>query len=289
MTSLRRVAYWLVVRDGWEPLVRSTKVVEKFAYRSARRFVGGRSLEEAHDRIRELVGRGFHISVDFFGEGLDEPSDIPAVLAQYRRAAAATTEFDGWVDLEVVPSHLGIDHSPEFFVENAATVGSLLPQQARLQVSGEESHRTDRIIDASIQLRKLGIPVVATVQANLRRSPEDVERLIEADVGIRLVKGAYLEPPKMAHAWGEATDRAFVRLAHQISSHGIHDVALATHDPVLQEALLPLFGSATVEMLLGIRNQDAIDLLNRGTAVRLYVPFGDDWFKYWVRRRVEAL
>lgn len=264
-------------------------MLEGLAYRSARRFVGGKNLEETRERIRDLVSRGFLISLDFFGEGLDEPSEIHGILAEYRQAAAATSEFDGKVDLEVVPSHVGLDHSVDFFVENAATIGSLLPPSARLQVSGEESRRTERIIDASIEVRKLGIPVVTTVQANLRRSPDDVQRLIEADVGIRLVKGAYLEPATTAHAWGEPTDRAFVRLAHQISSHGIDDIALATHDPVLHEALLPVFGAATVEMLLGIRHEDAATLMEQGTPVRLYVPFGDDWFRYWVRRRVESL
>ena len=287
--SLRWIAYWLAVRDGWEPLVRSTRMLEDLAYRSARRYVGGRTLEETSERIRDLVNRGFLISLDFFGEGLKEPSEVHRILAEYQQAAAESSKFDGKVDLEVVPSHVGIDHSVDFFIENTATIGSLLPHSSRLQVSGEESRRTERIVDASIELRRLGIPVVTTVQANLRRSPADVERLIEADVGIRLVKGAYLEPPATAHAWGEPTDRAFVRLAHQIRSHGIDNIALATHDPVLHEALLPVFSAATVEMLLGVRHPDAVHLMEQGTPVRLYVPFGDSWFKYWVRRRVESL
>lgn len=289
MTVLRRVAYWVAVRDVWEPLVRSTRIVEGLAYQSALRFVGGRTLEEALEQVTELVEQGFDISLDFFGEGLDEPSRVDEVLTQYGRAAEAMSVFDGRVDLELVPSHLGIDHSTEFFVEHAAKLGAQLPYGTRLQVSAEESHRTDRIVAGSIQLRERGIPVATTVQANLRRSPADIERLIGAGVGIRLVKGAYLEDSETAHAWGEPTDLAFVTLAQQISDHGIPDVALATHDPVLREALLPTFASPTVEMLLGVRHQDAVGLIERGIPVRLYVPFGDDWFRYWVRRRVEAL
>jgi hypothetical protein len=91
---------------------------------------------------------------------------------------------------------------------------------------------------------------MATVQANLRRSPQDVARLAAAGVPVRLVKGAYVEPAGLAYPWGEETDVAFLRLAHQLRETGAA-FSLATHDPVLREALLLALGPSPVEMLLG--------------------------------------
>jgi proline dehydrogenase len=156
-----------------------------------------------------------------------------------------------------------------------------------LQVSAEESWRTPAIIDASIELHKDDVPIVTTVQANLRRSLSDINRLADAGVPVRLVK-AYVEPSGVAHRWGVETDTAYARIAHRLRDAGA-ETALAPHDPVLREALLPAFDHVTIEMLLGVRMNDALDLVSRGETVRIYVPFGDDWFRYWMRRRVESL
>jgi proline dehydrogenase len=129
---------------------------------------------------------------------------------------------------------------------------------------------------------------MATLQANLRRSAPDAERLAAAGVPIRLVKGAYPEPPDVAHAWGEETDLAFLRLAHMLRAAGAR-VALATHDPVLREALLASPGGFSVEMLLGVREDDARALARRGVPTRIYVPFGERWFRYWMRRVAESV
>src|SRR4029453_5318709 len=97
---------------------------------------------------------------------------------------------------------------------------------------------------------------VATGQANLRRSPQDLARLAAAGVPVRRCKGAYVEPAGRADRWGEATDVAFLGLAHRLGEAGVL-FSLATHDPVLREALLLAFGPLPVEVLLGVRRQDA--------------------------------
>jgi len=129
--------------------------------------------------------------------------------------------------------------------------------------------------------------VAATLQANLRRSPRDGLMLAEAVVPIRLVKGAYVEPPAVAHAWGDETDIAFAELAHELHRAGA-EVSLATHDPVLREALLPAMPGVGVEMLLGVRPDDQAALAARGVPVRVYVPYGDGWFRYAMRRLAES-
>src|SRR5262249_42316330 len=132
---------------------------------------------------------------------------------------------------------------------------------------------TDRVFDAVIEVAGRGRPVEATVQANLKRSPEDARRLRDHGVTVRLVKGAYVEPD--AHPWGPATDHAFAELAQLLP-----DPALATHD----EALLAGPPHARVEPLLGLGRTTPRP--NRHT--RIYVPYGPDWFRYFMRRRAES-
>src|SRR5262249_3926545 len=123
----------------------------------------------------------------------------------------------------------------------------------------------------------------ASAQANFRRTPDDLERLGAAGGDIRLVKGAYLGSDDRALPRGEPTDIAYLRLAYRLASAGAQ-FALATHDGVLREALLAALGPRDVEQLLGVRPDVLDELIGRGIPVRVYVPFGDNWFRYWMRR-----
>lgn len=104
---------------------------------------------------------------------------------------------------------------------------------------------------------------------------------------IRLVKGAYVEPPDRALPYGEPTDIAYLRLARRLAqAHA--QFSLATHDGVLREALLAALGPVPVEQLLGVRPDVADRLVARGVSIRVYVPFGPNWFRYWMRRLAES-
>jgi proline dehydrogenase len=283
----RQLLYAAATNEWFERLVRSSPFLREAAWSRAQGFLGGETTTDVIATVHGLLAQGLAVSVDQFGEGLTEPAAIAAVVEEYMELGRATATLDGDVDVEVVPSNLGIDVSVEFFCEQARRIAAELPPGRRLQVSAEESRRTPRIIDAVIRLASEGLPVVATLQANLRRSAGDGERLVQAGVPIRLVKGAYPEPPDLAFAWGEPTDLAFVRLAHELVDRGA-ELSLATHDPVIREALLAGLNVAGVEMLLGVRSDDALDLVRRGHAVRVYVPYGSEWFRYWMRRVAEA-
>jgi proline dehydrogenase len=111
--------------------------------------------------------------------------------------------------------------------------------------------------------------------------------MCEVGVPIRLVKGAYVEASDISHPWGEPTDRAFLDLVGQLANAGAR-LSLATHDRALLEASLERSPDAPVEMLLGVRSDDARSLAARGVSVRLYVPYGNDWFRYFMRRLAEA-
>ncbi len=178
-------------------------------------------------------------------------------------------------------SHVGLE--TDTAADALRRIGAALPAGARLQVGAEEAARAEAVLEAVLAAAAAGVPLTATLQANLRRSPDDALRLATAGVPVRLVKGAYVEPLSVAHPYGPQTDAAFGALAGQLHAAGV-TVLLATHDPVLRDVI----AGAPVEMLLGVRGDDAVALAAAGREVRIYAPYGDDWLRFLPRRRAEA-
>jgi proline dehydrogenase len=282
----RKIVYALATNDRLETVARAVPPVERRAYQASKRYVAGASLDEAMLTVQRLHRAGFGVSLDRFGEGNRDEATIERVLASYRDAATRLRSMGVDAHLEIVPSHLGLDLGVDRCRRYVDELVNILPPGAKLEVSAEESWRTPTIMELTLALAKDGAPVVATVQANLRRSESDTEHLVAAGVPIRLVKGAYLEAPEVAHRWGDETDLAYVRLAHAAHERG--RLILATHDPILREALLSTMDGLAIEMLLGVREDDAAALVRRGVPVRIYAPYGDQWFRYWMRRVAEA-
>jgi proline dehydrogenase len=236
---------------------------------------------------RELAGRGIRSSVDFFGENVVDARKADLVADEYVRLAGRVADAPPGTHLALDLSHIGLDGPGEAVTGRLERIAVALPEGSLVQVGAEQAGRTDRILDAVLSAARAGGSVGATIQANLRRSRTDALRLVEAGVPIRLVKGAYVESSALAHAWGDATDVAFVELAYALQRAGAA-FSLATHDSVLREALLPALPGVEVEMLLGVRTGDQASLVARGVPVRLYVPFGDEWFRYAMRRWAES-
>jgi len=282
----RKIMYALATNDRLESAARAVPPLERRAYQASKRYVAGATLDEAMLTVKRLHRAGLGVSLDQFGEGNRDEAAIERIIASYRDAAARLGSIGVDAHLEIVPSHLGLDLGVDRCRHYVDELVNLLPPGAKLEVSAEESWRTPEIMELTLALAKDGAPVVATVQANLRRSEPDTEHLVAAGVPIRLVKGAYLEAPKVAHRWGDETDLAYVRLAHAVNERG--QLILATHDPILREALLSTMDGLAIEMLLGVREDDAAALVRRGIPVRIYAPYGDKWFRYWMRRVAEA-
>ena len=153
-------------------------------------------------------------------------------------------------------------------------------------VSSDVSVFDERAPSISGLRRSLRDRLGVTIQANLLRSPSDATAMAAPGVHIRLVKGAYVEPAD-AYPYGEATDVAFLRLGFQLAEQGAA-WAMATHDARLREALLLAHGPLPVEQLLGVRADTLADLRSRGIPTRVYVPYGTNWFRYWMRRLAES-
>lgn len=286
-SSSRRLLFGLATSPRFEQAVRDFPGLEVRAARAARRYVAGTRREHAFAVVAQLDAVGMASSIDLFGEHVREPAEAERVTGEYVELAKLLRDLPErtWLALDL--SHVGLDLSADFCRRQVARIVESLPMGRWLQIGAEDSDRTDAALDVVTALADESAALTMTLQANLRRTPGDAERLAEAEVPIRLVKGAYVEPPSLAHPWGEATDVAFVQLAHRLRAGGTR-YSLATHDPVLREALLAAFGPVEVEMLLGVRSPDAHELVARGIPVRRYVPFGQDWFRYWLRRVAES-
>jgi proline dehydrogenase len=283
----RRVLFHAADSPRLGTLVVRTPRLARAARHAADRYLGGETLEQAVATIDRLHTEGFDTAIDCFGEAVRDRGRIEETMALYlrvnRQLAHLKSPVNVWVDL----SNLGLDVSRELCLQCVRRIVETLPEGALLQVRAHDSSRTDRILDVALRLAADGAPVMPTLQAHLRRSPEDARRLIAAKVPVLLVKGTTPESRAVAYRWGEQTDVAFLRLAQELHAGGVR-LAIGTHDPVLREALLATIDGIGVEGLFGVRPDDGRELLRRGHRVRIYVPFGPDWVRYWLRRLGEA-
>ncbi|TFV57566.1 proline dehydrogenase [Geodermatophilus sp. DF01-2] len=284
----RAVLFRLATSERFERAVRALPGGETRTWQAARRYVAGRTRDEALATTAEVLHRGHAVSVDLFGELVREPALADRVVDDYRRLVAALPlpPADVWLSVDL--THLALDVDPAGTADRLAALASELPPGRRVQVGAEDAARTDAVLTCILAVAGRGLAdrLGATVQANLRRSPGDVDALAGSGVHIRLVKGAYLEPTG-AHPHGEPTDVAYLELAARLVRQGTSWSA-ATHDRRLQEALLLLQEPVPIEHLLGVRPDVLDELARRGTPTRVYVPYGPDWFRYWMRRVAES-
>jgi proline dehydrogenase len=268
--------------------VRAVPGGEGAAYRFASRYVAGTGLEDALACAERLAADGLTSSIDLFGERVADPAEADRVTDQYVLLAGSLSRFPKGTFLSIDLSHIGLDESVDATEARLRRITDALPAGCRLQVGAEEERRADLILAVVLAVARAGGDVSATLQANLRRSPRDARALAEAGVPVRLVKGAYVESGSVALPWGDPSDLAFMELAHELHRSGV-EVVLATHDPVMREALLTALPDLGVEMLLGVREDDSRALAARRVPVRIYVPYGADWFRYAMRRFAESL
>jgi proline dehydrogenase len=289
MSVDRAILFRLATSQRLERAVRAAPLGERLAWKAASRYVAGTTAAAAIAVAQSLDERGIGTSIDQFGELVRDTAIAGQVTAGYLTLAGQVNALppDVWLSADL--SHLGLDVDAAGCAERLAEIAVRLSPGRRIQVGAEDHERAEAVLTCieTVAGRGLAGRLGATVQANFRRAPRDLERLAAAGVYIRLVKGAYLEPDDRALPYGEPTDVAYLRLAHQLAKTGA-PFALATHDGVLREGLLAALGPRPVEQLLGVRPDVLDELTARGIPVRVYVPFGGNWFRYWMRRLAES-
>jgi len=289
VSVVRARLFALATSARLERAVRAVPGGERWAQNAASRYVAGSRAPDAMALAQQLSERSVDSSIDQFGELITDAAAADRVAVDYLELTEQLTRRPAGTWLSVDLSHLGLDVDRQRCAEHLAAIAANLPAGRRIQVGAEDHDRSEPVLACVLEVARRGFEqrLGATVSANFHRSNRDVGRLVSAGVHVRLVKGAYVEPARRALPYGEPTDIAYLRLAHGLAEAEA-SFALATHDGLLREALLQALGPRPVEQLLGVRPATPEELVARGVPVRVYIPFGPNWFRYWMRRVAES-
>ncbi len=260
----------------------------------ATRFVAGETLAEALAVARSLADDGLHAMLNHLGENVATPQDALASREAYLSEVAAIHAQPG---LDLVVSlkltQLGLDESNEACWANLAPIlDAAANASLDVMIDMEDHTYVDRTLQVFAQAHASYERCGIVLQSCLRRTPEDLFTL-PATCRLRLVKGAYLEPRDVVVDGKKEVDRAFRRLFATAIERG-HRVDVATHDPDLIEGVRERVDSAAegwsrveFEMLYGVRRDLQAQLAGQGYPVRVYIPYGTEWYPYLTRRLAE--
>jgi proline dehydrogenase len=262
--------------------------------RMAYRFVPGEQLPPAIEAARACNRAGMTVSLDHLGENVVTREDAERARGSYSEALEqiAARGVDGNVSLKL--THIGLDLGEDFCSEQLRILtrrADALGNFVRVDMEG--SAYTDRTLRMVKQARAETSAVGTVIQAYLYRSEDDIRDLLGINCRIRLVKGAYKEPSRIAFRRKKDVDANFVKLMKILLPSGTYH-ALATHDPKMIEAAIRFAAEQNItkdkfefQMLYGIRTDLQSQLMRQGYRVRVYIPYGQDWFPYFMRRLAE--
>ena len=264
------------------------------ARRVAGRFIAGDALTGAVEVVRRLNASGASASLDYLGENTDSDSQARAATVAYLAALDSIRDERLDAEVSVKLTALGLDVRPALAIEEAARVAARAKETHTFVAIDMESHDyVDRTLASLDTLRRAYDNLGVCVQAYLYRTPDDLERLIDWQVRVRLVKGAYREPSEVAYPDKASVDRAFARLLERLMEAGAYPM-IATHDPRLLRLTKKLAGryqrdrdTFEFQMLYGVRRDLQQKILEEGYRVRVYVPYGGQWYPYFMRRLAE--
>ena len=289
--TLRKAILWLSSQQRVRRFVGRNRLARHFAAR----FVAGETQESAVAASVALAARGVATSLDVLGESVTQAAAAEAAAAEYiallERMAAAGVE----VNVSVKPTQMGLDLDPGSCERNLRRILARAREVGGfVRLDMESSAYTQRTLDLFARLHpEYGAGVGVVIQAALRRSPEDVECLIGGAARVRLCKGAYLEPSSVAYPDKAEVDAQFERLAERLLTAGNYP-GIATHDERLIRRAQAFAGLRGIpperfefQMLYGVRRDLQEQLRAAGWRVRVYVPFGTQWYPYLMRRLAE--
>ena len=296
-----------IVRDRLNGLLRqailaavANRTVRRFVRRygmrlGASRFVAGETLDDAVRAIRGLNERGLLANTTLLGELIRDPDEARAVAGTYEGVVRRLVDEGLRANVALKLTHLGLALDEELAFENVARVVSRAAELGSfVRIDMEESEWVDATLRIYRRLRDAGSENVGIVlQAYLYRSEVDLASLLQLRPNVRLVKGAYLEPPDVAYPRKQDVDAAFVRLLERsLRESGF--TAVATHDERLIEHAIAFAAREGIErerfqfqLLYGVRPQLQLDLVHRGYEVLVATPYGPEWYPYLMRRLAE--
>lgn len=266
----------------------------RIARRVSRRFVAGEQLEEAVQVTRTLNQRDTPVALDYLGENVTEVGEAEATTRDYIAALDVIQQSGIDANLSIKLTALGLDISQRLCRQQLQTLCEQANQRSIfICIDMEGSAYTERTIATTLDIHQEFRQVGTVIQACLYRSRGDIEQLVKEGIRLRLVKGAYREPGSIAYQSKKDVDRTYVELMQFLLSHG-NFPAIATHDEAcIREACDYVRAqgvskdSFEFQMLYGIRRDLQEKLIKEGYNVRVYVPYGMQWYPYLMRRMAE--
>ncbi len=271
----------------------------RLAQVAARRFVAGESVQHAMTAIRYLNQRGIIATLDHLGENTTTEAQAIAAADEYLLALDHIAQSGVQSYVSVKLTQLGLDLGTDLCRDDVARVAARAQEIGTfVRIDMEGSAYTDRTFAILYSLRERYANVGVAVQAYLYRSRSDVERLIEAGIPVRLCKGAYKEPAALAFPKKADVDQNMIDLMHLLLSEKARKtgarLAMATHDGKLIAATKTYATAHGIprtafefQMLYGIRPALQQQLADAGYGMRVYVPYGTEWYPYYMRRLAE--
>lgn len=258
----------------------------------AERFVAGHTLDSAVDVAKRLNGEGFLVSLDLLGEEVSDRASALAATDEYVSCLDRIEAEGIEANISVKPTQLGLAIDEALAIDAVETLGHRAAQVGTtVTIDMEDSRYTE----PTIRLFEKGQTATSNfgiaLQAYLRRTPEDLARLIPQGGHIRLCKGAYVEPDEIALTSSREVDEAFEAQLRVLMSARTTRPAIATHDTALLDLTRELAGERggdfEFQMLYGVREELQRELIDQGHPLRIYLPFGSQWYPYLTRRLAE--
>ncbi|MGE3524667.1 MAG: proline dehydrogenase family protein [Gemmatimonadales bacterium] len=289
---MRTALLWLSERQGVFNFIKRNGLARTFASR----FVAGETLDTAVEAVRVINRKEITASLDLLGESVARQADAEAARDEYLRILERISETGVHSNASLKLTQMGFDIDEELCFRNLKQI----LDQARLRnlfvrIDMESSEYTQRTLDFfynRFYQDYAGVTGVV-IQSCLRRSEKDVDQLIERTVRVRICKGAYLEPPSVAFPDKADVDRNYVTLMERLLEHGNYP-GVATHDEAIINHAIEFVERRKIpperfefQMLYGVRRDLQEKLRKGGYNMRVYIPFGGQWYPYLMRRLAE--
>jgi proline dehydrogenase len=258
------------------------------------RYIAGDTLGEAVETVCELNREGCVVTIDLLGESTESKADAAGKLKDYKKVVDALDEHDLTGGISIKLTGLGLTLNEELCRANVEEIVEYAGVRGRfVRVDMEDSPYTDKTLQIVHDTYRRQGNTGAVLQAYMRRSLEDVQNVIEAGFSVRLCKGIYDEPRAVAYKDFDTVRQNYILLLDELLKGGVY-VGIATHDEYLIWHALRLIHQLEIpkdryefQMLLGVDEELRRILVNAGHKLRVYVPFGEDWYEYSTRRLKE--
>jgi proline dehydrogenase len=265
-----------------------------FSREAAGRFVAGETSSEALAAARALNDAGFRVTLDLLGESVNERAEAEAATAAYRTSLDEIDASDAVSTISLKLTQLGLDIDEEFCFENILGIVQYAERLGTfVRIDMESSEHTERTLRIFHRVFAAHPNVGIVIQSYLKRSEADIKELVRVGAPVRLCKGAYQEPASVAFQQKTEVDASFIRLMRLLLDGGAQ-TAIASHDERMIDATLEHVARKGIsddafelQMLYGVRRDYQRQLVSNGLNMRIYVPYGSQWYSYLMRRMAE--